>query len=248
MKRPFIARRVSKLKPILALLVLLPLVSCSWLSNRKSLFEAEEAPPVQATPSSETVSKAEFERLQAQYQELSERHRLLQNELKLQEVDPNLLGQLREAKQAPELAETVDVFSPQVGGPQIQNSTTTRPIIDAVDVDSSLVEEQILILRNSSKLISENRFDEALREIKKIENSPLRQIRVRAKFNLGEMLFVQGEFDLAMQIFEDIIKTEAFSGVVLKTLGRLIVCSEKLNLEQKKESYYSILHDFFEQD
>ena len=49
-----------------------------------------------------------------------------------------------------------------------------------------------------------------------------------------------------MQIFEEIIEKDAFSGTVIKALGRLIVCSEKLKLEKKKERYYSLLHDFFE--
>jgi hypothetical protein len=60
------------------------------------------------------------------------------------------------------------------------------------------------------------------------------------------MLFRQGEFDLSMQVFEEIITKYAFSGVVIKTLGRLIVCSERLKLAKKREQYFSILHDFFE--
>ena len=64
---------------------------------------------------------------------------------------------------------------------------------------------------------------------------------------MGEILFSQGEYDLSLQIFEEILERHAFSGLVIKTLGRLIVCSEKLKLVGKQEKYYSILHDFFEQ-
>ena len=38
----------------------------------------------------------------------------------------------------------------------------------------------------------------------------------------------------------------AFSGVIIKTLGRLITCAEKLKLSKKKDVYFSILHDFFD--
>jgi len=49
-----------------------------------------------------------------------------------------------------------------------------------------------------------------------------------------------------MQIFEEIITRDAYSGMVVKTLGRLIVCSEKLGLKAKKDKYFSVMHDFFE--
>lgn len=233
---------------ILMLLVLSSLLtSCSWLSKRRALFEAEEAAQ---TP----VTREQYDQLAKQYEELSERHRLLQQEFQKSRQDPELLNELKLAEETPELAETVDVFSssPKVekkveARPNPVAAVAQRPVIDSRDLDAALVEEHILTLRNSEELIQQKRYDQALRELKKIEASPVRQIRVRAKFNLGEVLFQQGEFDLAMQIFEDLIKTEAFSGVVLKTLGRLIVCSEKLNLDQKKETYFSILHDFFEQ-
>ena len=73
----------------------------------------------------------------------------------------------------------------------------------------------------------------------------LRQIRVHAKFYIGEILFRQQEYDLAMQVFEEILDKDAFSGIVLKTLGRLVTCSKKLKLKKKKDRYYSMLHDFF---
>ena len=79
-----------------------------------------------------------------------------------------------------------------------------------------------------------------------LEKSPVKQLMVWSKYLIGEILFKQNEFDLAMQVFEEIINKHAFSGLVIKSLGRLIVCSEKLKLTKKKEQYYSLLHDFFE--
>jgi TolA-binding protein len=86
-----------------------------------------------------------------------------------------------------------------------------------------------------------------LKLLKELESSPVKQVAVYAKFLIGEMLFKQKEYDLSSQVFESILKQYSFSGLVLKSLGRLIVCFEKLKLPGKKEKYYSILHDFFEE-
>jgi TolA-binding protein len=71
------------------------------------------------------------------------------------------------------------------------------------------------------------------------------QIRVRSKFQIAEILFTQNEFDLASQVFEDIVKNYAFSGLVIDSLKRLVTCSEKLNLNDKAVKYQSMLSDIF---
>jgi TolA-binding protein len=63
---------------------------------------------------------------------------------------------------------------------------------------------------------------------------------------LGDLLFNQGEYDLALQVYEEVIKKYAFSAYVLKALGKLVACCEKLKLPEKGAKYYSLLHDFFE--
>ena len=108
------------------------------------------------------------------------------------------------------------------------------------------VEKEIDTLRSAHLLIGKNRFNEALSKLRTIEKSKSKQIQIRAKFLMGDILFKQNEFDLAMQIFEEVILKDSFSGIVLKTLGRLIACSNKLQLKQKEEQYSSILYDFFE--
>lgn len=240
MKRPAIIARVIPLTAIIGLV--LSLQGCSWLSKRRAAYEQDVA------AASSNVSQEDYQKLQKRFDELAERYSHLQAELASQSQG-EMLTELGKVP-APELAETVDVFAKQESMKQTPSSTQPQSagvVVSSNEVDADLIEEHISILRKSQTLISQNRFDEALREIKKIENSPVRQIRVRAKFNLGEILFNQQEFDLALQIYEEIIKQEAFSGIVLKTLGRLIVCTENLKLTQKRDTYFSILNDFFEQ-
>jgi predicted negative regulator of RcsB-dependent stress response len=112
--------------------------------------------------------------------------------------------------------------------------------------DNMAIENQLVEIRRSLVLIGQNKIDAAMAKLKVLEQSSVPQIKVRSKFLVAELLFRQAEYDLSMQIYEEILTKHAFSGVVLKTLGRLVVCCEKLKLNKKKAQYYSILHDFFE--
>lgn len=112
--------------------------------------------------------------------------------------------------------------------------------------DDTDVEDLVLRLQGAIEEINAQKYDSAMLELRRLEASSIRQISVRARFYMGEVLFLQGEYDLAMQAFEGILKRDAFSGLVLKTLDRLITCSDELGLEGKRNQYYSLLHDFFE--
>ncbi len=226
----------SHQKRLITFLCLVSLGSCSWLQSRQSLFDETS----ESQASDTTVPKE-------QYDQLLQKYEALQTQLQTQDAQPPLetpadqaiLGDLQNASSA-ELAETVDVFANGTINSADQ-TVTLASTYENVDVEG-----QIRQLQQAEALVNQNKFDEALNLLKPLERSQVRQVRVRARFLLGESLFKQGNFDLSMQIFEEIIQKDAFSGTVLKALGRLIVCAEKLKLDQKKEQYYSLLHDFFE--
>ncbi|RLA62999.1 MAG: hypothetical protein DRQ88_10865 [Epsilonproteobacteria bacterium] len=127
--------------------------------------------------------------------------------------------------------ETVDVVA----------TSPSRTMASKVEVETDLEK-----LNFAEKYVAVGNFEEATMLLKKLEVSGNRQVQVRAKFLLGEIMFGQQEYDLALQIFEDIIKNYSFSGLVMKTLDRLEVCSKKLKLSEKQKRYHSILYDFFE--
>ena len=60
------------------------------------------------------------------------------------------------------------------------------------------------------------------------------------------MLLEKGQYDLALQVFEDIINKNAHSGVVLGALKHAQLCAEKLGIQNKKDQYTSMLVDVFE--
>ena len=251
------------------------LESCSWVTSRRSLFgddpkieKEKKATAVKAKKAaykkqgkSSEVPREEYEQLKSKYESLLngdyDKSKLSSKTLSKEEMgdmkDPaQLVEQLKTApelnnRSKGELAETVDVFGkngivrnskkPQVGNGLLKHET---------DFVSDSIESEITKLREAEVLIERNKFNEGLNKLKVVENSTSRQVRVRAKYLLGEILFKQKEYDLAMQVFEEIISKDAFSGMVLKSLGRLIVCCEKLKQEKKQQQYYSILHDFFE--
>ncbi len=142
--------------------------------------------------------------------------------------------------------ETVDALSPEAKvekkeGPPVPTSMGVQHVNNTDDID-----DQISRLREVQELVKVNKFENALVILKELENSKEKQIVVRAKVMLGDLLFNQGEYDLASQVYEEVIKKYAFSGYVLKSLGRLVACSEKLKQPEKQAKYYSLLHDFFE--
>jgi TolA-binding protein len=223
------------------------MASCSWVSSQRSLFGDDgEYVGEQAV---QTVPKTQYDQLLEKYETLLKDSSTAADGAPIQSgiEKEELLNALSTAQSnpqgaGPELAETVDVFavSPKTS---TQQSNTAAASVDYSKVD---IEGQIMILRRAESFLVENKIDDAMNEIRKVENSSVRQIRVRAKYLLGELLLVQNEYDLAMQVFKEIITKDAFSGVVYKTLGRLILCAEKLQLEQEKERYYSMLHEIFE--
>jgi TolA-binding protein len=240
--------------PLLAILILSTLFSsCSWIQSRRSLFGDEDGEK-KARPKStmKMVPKVQYDQLMSKYENLlrGNQEESAKNSAALNRMEENgssnLVSELNNLPAASELAETVDVF----GGKGVANrktpTTNSLIIAESSEAPESLINSQIIVLQKANRLLLSKKYDAAMARIKRIENSPVRQIRVRAKFMVGEILFQQEEYDLAMQVFEDIISKDAFSGIILKALGRLIVCSEKLKIKKKQETYYSILHDFFE--
>lgn len=148
-------------------------------------------------------------------------------------------------KAIPDMAavDGVDALKPEAkkAGPALPTSMGVEQINMTDDVD-----DQISRLREVQELVKVNKFEAALTILKELENSKEKQIVVRAKIMLGDLLFNQGEYDLASQVYEEVVKKYAFSGFVLKALGKLVACSEKLKQPEKQAKYYSLLHDFFE--
>ncbi len=232
-------------KNVLLILIASLLFSCSWIKSKRTLFGSdEESPKTKDEPT--TVSKQQYDELMAKYETLR-KERQSGNMSSGGEVAAsentttgNLVEDLQSAKLKTELAETVEVFG--------KDSQAPTPMGVELKPGDAVVEEQIKQIKAAESEVNANKIDAAMVRIKVLEKSSVPQVRARAKMLLGDVLLKQNEYDLAMQVYEDIIRREAHSGVVLKVLGKIILCSEKLKQDQKKEQYFSMLHDFFEEE
>lgn len=268
-------RNIAKRASLVSLIIASALfsTSCSSLWSRRdqvSVQQAEGAAPANMVP------KEQYDELARKYEELLNQSKQLSKEAPApiaaapSPVVPPMEAKKGEVQARPEVGaatsidpselvshidkaipdaagtETVDALKPEAKtektvGPAVPTSMGVKVVNSTDDID-----EQITRLREAADLVRVNKFENALTILKDLENSKEKQIVVRAKIMLGDLLFNQGEYDLASQVYEEIIKKYAFSGYVLKALGKLVACSEKLKQPEKQAKYYSLLHDFFE--
>ncbi len=247
-----------------SLLIFLALLSTScsslWLHRDQTVDSALAQGAITNNSKVETVPKEQYEELSRKYQELLVQAKSLKtnevttvvaiNKDEQQKpivaeptvIDPSeLVNKIDKAIPDVTSAVGVEALESEVKGPAVPNSMGVKTVNNSDEID-----DQIARLREAQELIRANKFEAALVVLKELESSKEKQVVVRSKMMLGDLLFNQGEFDLASQVYEEIIGKYAFSGFVIKALGKLIVCSEKLKQEQKQAKYYSLLHDFFE--
>ena len=230
---------------IISLGLLILISSCSWFTetNRKYFGggdnEVSETTQVDNKPKSEEanskkpVSYEEYIQLKNKY---------------------DALVQAKEAAKSVELAETVDVLGDSGVVNSIINEKKTELAKSHSKTNNQLsylntkqhIESEMNLYEKGLGLIKVGELKTAITIFKQLEKSPNRQLGVRAKFMQAEIFIAQKEYDLAMQVLEDIVENQAFSGVILQTLAKLVYCCDQLGLLDKKEKYNSILKDIFE--
>lgn len=231
--------------------IALVLSSCSslWLHRGQTVDSAlnEGVQNTEGKTTLSTVPKEQYDELARKYQDL-----LLQSKnLKTENTEQTNKEEMEKTTLDPsELVARIDNAIPDMPGdeapPPVEHSPAPTATNVVTENNTDEIDEQITKLREVQALIKLNKFENALTILKGLETSKEKQIVVRAKMMLGDLLFNQGEFDLASQVYEEIINKYAFSGFIIKALGKLVVCSEKLKQPEKQAKYYSLLHDFFE--
>lgn len=214
---------------------LLFLSSCSWYRDlERSLVEDDE----KNQKRSRVVPREQYDQLLVKYEELSKKYESLKEKPPGQD---SLVDEIQQTKSenfantTPNVeTETVDAFP---GGATAAAATTP------VEVPSD-IESQLSLYRRGLALKASN-SGEATKIFQQLETKAIAPVKVRAKYQIGEMLLGKGQFDLALQVFEDIINKHAHSGVVIDALRGAVTASQKLGLGNKKEQYSSMLTDVF---
>jgi len=240
------------IKKIFVITFIFSLTSCAWLEKKtNSLFGLDNERAATSTKP-QYVPKEQYDDLMQKYQELlgEKKPSMIDNDtIKNRNVSDTLIQDL-DKMAAPgneaTVQQTVDVFADHVPSNAVNANKDVAPIAPPVrELEYQEAANQVEKYQQALIDVSKNRVDQALKVFQELERSPMLQIRVRAKFQIAEILFAQNEFDLASQVFEDIIKNYAFSGLVIDSLKRLVVCAQKLNLNEKSVKYQSFLTDIF---
>jgi len=166
--------------------------SCASFTDRHSLFGQSE--PEKAE---EPVSRAQYEQLLKKYDSLMREKKLSKQEPPSEQLIDDVVNKISQTPRT-QLSGTVDL---RPGQRAVMGTYTKpkgldkrlRPIVETSDYDPSIVEDHILKVREADSLQKQNKFDAALAIIKELDKSPVRQVQVRAKFLLAEILFKQGE-------------------------------------------------------
>lgn len=180
------------------------------------------------------VSREQYDQLLVKYEELSKKY----EQLKDTGMSSNLASEIQSRPvpaQPGEETETVDLFAADAQAPAV----STTPI----DVPAE-VEAQLNLYRRGVTL-KNNNPGEATKIFQQLESQGMAPVKSRAKLQIGLILLEKQQFDLALQVFEDIIQRNANSGVVLEALRHAVICSDKLGIQNKKEQYASMLNDVF---
>ncbi|MGE3610476.1 MAG: tol-pal system YbgF family protein [Bacteriovoracaceae bacterium] len=228
-----------KFKFIPVLSSLLILSSCAWYRDlRRSLVNEDEKKAKEAKVQG-PVSREQYNQLLSKYEELQQKYEQLKENPNANK--PSLVDELQ-GSQSENFAktssnaetETVDVFAKEQAA-----AAASTPIEIPQDVNA-----QIELFRKGVDLKSTNPV-EATRIFQQLENQAIPAVKVRAKFQVGEIFYSKQQYDLALQVFEDIINKQAHSGIVLDALKYAVVCSDKLGIAGKKDQYASMLNDVF---
>ena len=211
---------------------LLLLSSCAWYRDlERSLVEDEE----KQARSKKPVPRAQYDQLLVKYEELSKKY----EKLKENPNSSSLVDELQKT-QSENFAntsgnvetETVNLFPGEGDKPA-----------GAIDVPAD-VESQLSLFRRALALKASNP-GEATKIFQQLEIKGIAPVKVRAKYQIGEMLLGRGQYDLALQVFEDIINKHSESGIVLDALRGAVMATEQLGIPNKKEQYASMLNDVF---
>lgn len=216
----------------------LVLSSCSSLveSTRKSLL-GDDSPRSSKTKEVKWVSKSQYDDLMAKYKTLNEKYTKLKDD-----KYTNSTSGFSQVDELSTNSETVDVF----GKEAVAKGAATAGAAQKLNINQTSVEEELGYYKKAMALKSNGKYEEALKIFQFLEKSNSRQIQVRSKRNIGDIYYSQQQYDLALQVYESIIKQNAFSGSTLKALSNAAKCSDKLGLTDKKAQYESLIRDVFE--
>ena len=220
---------LSKFSIFSSMIILVSVMSCSsWVeSTRKSLLDDDS--PRKVNKDVKWVSRQQYDDLMGKYKDLNTKYENLKSE-KLKSGDVASTAEIS--------TESIDVFGKDGLANQVEKKQQPVSVDDAV--------KEIDLYKKAVTLKSNGKATESLEIFQFLEKSSISQVSVRARKHIGEIYFGQKKYDVALQVFESIIRQNSFSSTVIDALSYASKCSAQLGLTDKQLKYESILKDFFE--
>lgn len=221
--------------PIIAILLLA--TSCSWYRNLERSLVEDDAKQAKASHArSKSVPREQYDQLLVKYEELTKKYEAL----KEGKPEKSLVDEIQNTN-TENFART---------SPNVETETVNLQPADPAATPANLtvpddLESQLSMYRRAVALKASNP-GEATKIFQQLESVGEPAVKVRAKFQIGEILLARQQYDIALQVFEDIITKQSSSGVVIDALKYAEICADKLGLGPKKEQYHSMLNDVFE--
>ena len=172
------------------------------------------------TPSApQCIDYQEYKSLLSKYEHLLKAHR--------GSFDTKKTSDLVAQSMAPTI-ETAKVMSDKARGgvPQLLPSP-----------DKRTVRSEIQYIKKAKALMKQKRYGQSMRMLQELESSRKRPILVRSKSEMAGLLYKQEEYELALQIYEEIFMRHADSSLSVQSLDRALDCAKKLSLSDKIEQY-----------
>lgn len=235
----------------LSIISLLGLTSCSWLetttrgTGNGGLLEDNGSRNRRLKKDNPGgVSQEQFDALLTKYKAAMSENRQLK-----EKYEYNRPGNWKDSASAGQ-ANTVEInandFQEKVSTKNpVKPSTSNRGIKPVIQADSQMSMNELKSYGKAKNLFDQRNYSESLKLFQRLENSKNDQIRVRAKFYSGLILYNQKEFDISLQVFEEILEKMAYSSYTLEALEYAYRSSVALNMEQKSIQYKSLLQDVF---
>ena len=239
--------------------------SCLMTLACSLLTPARHAGQSQIILQGQGVSQQEYDSLFKKHQKLQGEIRVLKakQNIKLQEIAGDREVATVKKSNPTQLMQTVELFPPQKTQDPIPTESSRTPeevivqqednplrqatlAMEMAEGNIKAQETDIFELNKARLALQQGDHSKGMEILQRLQKSPYRQIQVRVQFFIGESLSQQGEFDLALQAYQNIIQQHAFSGLVIKALERIVVCTEKLKINDQREYYLSILGKFQE--
>lgn len=226
---------------LLALTLTASVTSCSGLveSSRK-LIDGDT--PRKNPKKSAWVSKSQYNDLMVKYKNLNDKYQSLKDEK---------ITKTSSFDQAKELGktetETVDVFGKNGLANEVSKSldnvSSNLPAVKPMSAND--IDQEVKTYKKAVLLKENGKTEDSLKVFQFLEKSNTKQIRVRSRIHIGQIYLVQKQYDLALQVFENVIANDAFSSRVLDALKGAVTSSSKLGLANKKLRYESMIKDVF---